>query len=93
MDKINCNQLKIEQQHLSGFECTFKTHIRYLKACGKKLYTMNKSMVNVLSNLNIALCHAFIKDLTFMLPTVDLPVEDESKSDDELPIHVQHVDE
>ncbi len=48
-------------------------------------------MVNVLSNLNTILCHAFIKDLTFMPPIVDLFLKDELKLDDELPIHVQRV--
>jgi hypothetical protein len=93
MDKINCTQLEIEQQCLGVHELTFKTHIRYLKAHGKKLYKMNKNMVNVLSNLNIILCHAFIKDLTFMPPIVDLFLEDESRSHDELPVHVQRVNE
>jgi hypothetical protein len=91
--KINCTQLEIEQQCLSAHECTFKAHIHYLKACGRKLYKMNKSMVNVLSNLNTTLCHAFIKDLTFMCPIVGSPLEDELKLNDELPIHVQSLDE
>jgi len=93
MYKINCTQLEIEQQCLSVHECIFKAHIHYLNACGRKLYKMNKSMVNVLSNLNTTLCHAFIKDLTFMCPTVDSPLEDELKLNDELPIYVQSLDE
>jgi hypothetical protein len=50
-------------------------------------------MVNVLSNLNIVVCHAFIKHLTFMPLTMDLLLEDELRSNDELPVHVQSVDE
>jgi hypothetical protein len=33
-------------------------------------------MVNVLSNLNISMCHAFIKEHAHMLPTIDLPLDD-----------------
>jgi hypothetical protein len=34
---------------------------------------MNKNLVTVLSNLNIAMCHAFIKDQELLLPQVDVP--------------------
>jgi hypothetical protein len=33
-------------------------------------------MVNVLSNLSIFMCHAFIKEHAHMLPTIDLPLDD-----------------
>jgi hypothetical protein len=93
MDKTNCIQLEIKQQHSSVHECSFKTHIYYFKTHDKKLHRMNKSMVNVLSIFNIIFCHAFIKDLTHMPPIVDLPLEEELRSDDELLIHVQHANE
>jgi len=89
MDKINCIQLEIKQQHSSAHECSFKTHIYYFKGRDKKLYRMNKSMVNVLSAFNIILYHAFIKDLKRMFPVVDLPLQEELRSDDELLVHVQ----
>ncbi len=91
MDKINCIQLEIKQQHSNAHECSFKTHIYYIKACDKKFYRMNKSMVNVLSTFNTILCHAFIKDFTCMPPIVDLPLENKLKSNDELLVHVQHA--
>jgi hypothetical protein len=33
-------------------------------------------MVNVFSNLNIAMYHAFIKEHAHMLPTIYLPLDD-----------------
>ncbi len=39
----------------------FKEHLKYLKNKDKKTHKMNKHMVNVLSNFNIVMCHAFIK--------------------------------
>ncbi len=33
-------------------------------------------MVNVFSNLNISMCHAFIKEHAHMFPTVDSPLDD-----------------
>jgi hypothetical protein len=50
-------------------------------------------MVNVLSNLGIALSHIFIKDLKFMPQTKDLPSVIELGLDDELLVHVQCVDD
>ncbi len=93
MDKTNCIQLEIKQQHSSAHECSFKTHIYYLKACDKKLHRMNKSMVNVLSTFNTIFCHVFIKDFTHMPPIFYLPLEEELRLDDELLVHVQHANE
>lgn len=33
---------------------------------------MNKSLVIILSNMNKAMCHAFIKDQELLLPQVDI---------------------
>jgi hypothetical protein len=33
---------------------------------------MNKSLVTILSNLNMAMCHAFITNQTFMPPPIAL---------------------
>jgi hypothetical protein len=92
MDKFNCTHLNVKQRHSSSHERIFKAHIHYFKACDKKLYKMNKSMVNVLSNLSTVLWHTLIKDLEFMLLVVDLPPKDELRSDDELSVHVHCVD-
>ncbi len=48
-------------------------------------------MVNFLFNLNIIFLHTFIKDLKFMLPSMDLIPNEELELDDELPFHVECV--
>lgn len=56
---------------------------------------MNKNMVHVLSNLNMAMRHAFVENQAMMLPLVtidssyefgdDLPIRVQDGSEDELP--------
>jgi hypothetical protein len=44
----------------------------YLKERDKKAHKKTKNMVNVLSNLNITMCHAFIKDQNLMPLPINL---------------------
>jgi hypothetical protein len=48
---------------------------------------MNKNTVYVLSNLNMAMCHAFIKDQTMMPPPMVIDFLDKSRN--EIPTRVQ----
>jgi hypothetical protein len=60
MEKINVAQLEIEQHHFENQNHNFKEHLQYLKTRNKKMHQMSNNRVNVLSNLNMAMCHAFI---------------------------------
>jgi hypothetical protein len=39
-----------------------KEQLQYFKEQDKKIHKTRKTMVNILSNLNIAMCHVFIQD-------------------------------
>ncbi len=47
----------------------------------------------ILSNLNIAMCHAFIKDQELLSPRIDVPnfLEDSKDSEDKQLVHNLHV--
>ncbi len=87
MEKTNVIQLKIEERRFKHCDYAFKEQLCYMKARDKKTHKMNKNMVHVLSNLSMAMCHAFIKNQAMMLPLMAIDSSDESE--DELPIRVQ----
>jgi hypothetical protein len=62
MDQINSTHFDLYKNTIKYLDNNFKEHFKYLKDKDKKTHQVNKQMVNVLSNLNIAMCHAFIKD-------------------------------
>ncbi len=72
MEKINVVQLEIEH-HLENQNHNFKEHLHYLKARDKRGHQMSNNQVNVLSNLNMAMCHAFIIYQKLMPPLIVLP--------------------
>ncbi len=47
----------------------------------KKFYKINQKMVNMFSNLSIAMCHAFIKEHAHMPLVVDLPSNDSESNE------------
>jgi hypothetical protein len=65
------NSLEIDKNKTKFHEKTFKQHLKYLKERDKKLYTMNKNMVNVLTNISSMMYHACIKDQTQMPPPIN----------------------
>jgi hypothetical protein len=78
MNHINTNQLEIDKNVTKPHEKTFK-HLKYVKEINKKVHKMNKNMVSVLSKLNYAMYHAFIKVQLQMPPRI---IMFESLSDD-----------
>jgi hypothetical protein len=62
--------------------------LQYPKEIDKKVHKMHKSMVNVLSNLNMAMCHAFIEDWNLMPPPIHLFKYDE---DEQLVVNNQYT--
>jgi hypothetical protein len=72
MNCINISQLEIDKNKTKFCEKTFKHPFKYLKERDNTAYKMNKNMVNVLSNLNSTMCHAFIKDKSQMLPPTNI---------------------
>jgi hypothetical protein len=66
------SQLEIDKNRTKSREKTFKQHLKYLKERDKKPYKMNKNMVNVLTNLNFVMCHAFINYQTQMPPLINI---------------------
>jgi hypothetical protein len=61
MDRINSIQLDIDKNITKMQEKTLKQHLKYLKEQGKKVHKVNKNIVNILSSLSMAMCHAQIK--------------------------------
>jgi hypothetical protein len=61
MDQINSTHFNFYKNMTKYLNNNFKEHLKYLKNKDKKTHKMNKHMVNVLSNFNIVMCHAFIK--------------------------------
>lgn len=47
-------------------DCNFREQLSYFKLRDKNVHKMKKHMVHVLSNLNVVICHAFIKDQVMM---------------------------
>jgi hypothetical protein len=72
MNKINVIQQEAEQHRSKVQDRNFKEHLRYFKSRDKKVHKMSKSLVTMLSNLSIVMCHAFVKDQT-LLPQMNLP--------------------
>jgi len=68
MDYISFVQLDIDKNRTKFLKNTFKQNLQYLKERDKKVHKMHKSMVNVLSNLNMTTCHAFIEDWNLIPP-------------------------
>jgi len=66
MDQINSTHIDLYKNMTKYTDNNFKEHLKYLKDKDKKTHKMNKQMVNVLSNLSITMCHAFIKDQSLM---------------------------
>jgi len=82
MEKINVVQLEIEQHQLENQNHNFKEHLHYFKARDKRVHQMNNNQVNILSNLNMVMCHAFITYQKLMPPLIVLPnyLNDEEKN-------------
>ncbi len=66
MDQIKSTHLDLYKNMIKYLDNNFKEHLKYLKDKDKKTHKMNKQMVNLLSNFNIAMCHDFIKFQSFM---------------------------
>ncbi len=66
MREIKDVQLDIEQWSSNVQEYAFKEHLHYLKSHNKKIHKINQKMVNVFTNLSIAMCHTFIKEHAHM---------------------------
>jgi hypothetical protein len=81
MREIKDVQLDIEQRSSNVQEHTFKEHLRYLNSCNKKIHKINQKMINMFSNLSIAMCHAFIKEHAHMPLVVDLPSNDSGSNE------------
>jgi hypothetical protein len=79
MDWINFVQLDIDKSRTNSQEKAFKQHLQYLKEQNKKTHKMHKSMVSVLSNFNMAICHAFIKDQNLVSPLTQLSESNEDE--------------
>jgi len=63
---------------------TTKKQLKYLKSRKRKIHHTSKNMVNVLTSLSLAMCHAFIQDKTNLFPLVHLlsdSLEDENRQD------------
>jgi hypothetical protein len=56
--------MEIEERH----NLVQKNQLQHLKHLGKKIHNTNQNMVNMLSNLNITMCHVFIHDENMMTP-------------------------
>ncbi len=65
-------QLDINERHSKFHNHIFKEQLQYFKSKDKKVHKIIKNMVNVMSNLNTIMCHAFIKDQALMLPPIAL---------------------
>jgi hypothetical protein len=72
MDYINTSQLEIDKNRTKFHKSIFKQHFKYLKERDKKTYKMNKSIVNVISNFNFAMCHVFIRDQLQMFLLINI---------------------
>jgi hypothetical protein len=72
MDQINSFQLKFDNRKTKSLDNNFKQHLKYLIELDKKACKMNKQMVNVLSNLNIIMCHVFIKVQSLMPQKINI---------------------
>jgi hypothetical protein len=72
MDKINVTELDINEHHSKFHNHIFKEQLQYFKSKDKKVHKTIKNMVNVMSNLNTIMCHAFIKDQALMFPPIVL---------------------
>ncbi len=62
MDLINLKQLELQKNCTTTQQCNIKQQLKYLKYHDKNIHKINKHMVNVIFNINITMCHAFIQD-------------------------------
>ncbi len=90
MEKIGDIQHEIEKHHSKPRDYNFKQHLRYFKSINKKVHKMSKSLVTILSNMSLAMCHAFIKDQELLSPQVDV-FDYSEDSKDKQPVHNLHV--
>ncbi|CAM6036110.1 unnamed protein product [Sphagnum compactum] len=82
MREIKDVQLDIEQRSSNVHEHTQRT--------SSLPQIMRQKMVNVFSNLSIAMCHAFVKEHAHMPLVVDLP-SDDSKSNELLDDQIEEA--
>jgi hypothetical protein len=54
--------MEIEEKRMIVHGHTFKECLKYLKERDKKVHEASQNMVSVLSNMSVAMCHAFILD-------------------------------
>jgi hypothetical protein len=62
MDHMNITHMEIEKKRMTVHGRTFKECLKYLKERIKKVHKASQDMVSVLSNMSVAMCHAFILD-------------------------------